>query len=246
MQSRPLLGINGRLRRHITKVGAAHANRISSPKKMLTDDDYLRGLVHGSRVTQEQLEKAIDEYNRVPSNFAWMQKVEDSILDRADDVFLVKYGRDPTEDADFRLNGDYYKICKNLERNWHYYNAELEKLRWDYQRDRVYVDRQATPIVRTEPAVLIRSNKALPAFAFLTTIYLGGVWALHRFYIDPNYRPEVACLSFWGFFLGVFPLMVLWGRIIPEFRCSNCRRGYNRGAFGGVPRVCKRCGVKFR
>jgi hypothetical protein len=150
MMPPPLLGINGRLRQHITKVGAAYANQISSPnsRKAVTDDDFVKELLDSGKITVKQLQQAIDSYNYFGSTFAWMQDVKDSILDRADDVFFAKYGRDPKEDSDFAVNSNFYKICKNLEGDWHYYDNDLEKLRWDYKGNVSVVTENSPTLVK--------------------------------------------------------------------------------------------------
>jgi hypothetical protein len=131
MRPPPLHGINGRLRQHITKLGGAYVNGIIPPKAIVRDACVI-GMLDSGSLTKEQLQRAVDGYIHIPSYFACLQEIEDHVLDRADNVFLAKYGREPTEDSDFRRGGDYHKICKNLEGNWHHYNADLEKLGLPY------------------------------------------------------------------------------------------------------------------
>lgn len=238
MRPTPLHGINGRLRQHITRVGAAYANRISSPQKAITEDEYLRGLLHGGSVTEEQLQKAIEGYNRIPSNFVWLQEVDDSILDTADNVFLAKYGRDPTEDADFRSNGDYHKICKNLKRDHRHYDADLEKLRPDYKGHPAQQgDQRGT---RAEsPAVQARLVRNKMMYVIVIIFYAGAIGLLLSGGLER--LPSDA----------VVPLVLLMTAspfifcLLPTNCCSNCRRGYRERFFGG-PYVCKGCGARLR
>ena len=236
MKPPPLLGINGRLRQHITKVGAAYANRISSPKskRAISDADLIKELLESGKITEEQLQKAIDGYNYIPNSFSWLQEVEDRILDRADNVFLVKYGRDPTEDADFLVNGDHYKICKNLERNWHHYDADLEKLRWDYQKNFIRPNNVEKQIqvpffeksnLKKNPG----SRLGLTFFAFSGFIVIVVVVKV----VPMNEFMFFGLLG--GWLVSIFAYMAMF----PLFRCNRCGKGY----YKKIPQLCKRCGA---
>jgi hypothetical protein len=239
MKPPPLLGINGRLRQHITKVGAAYANRISSPnsRKAVTNDDFVKELLESGKITEKQLQQAIDGYNYFGGTFAWMQDVKDRILDRADNVFLAKYGRDAIEDSDFRVNGDYYKICKNLERNWHQYDADLEKLRWDFEGK--LISRTDTGEQTSSPSFEKSNLKKNPGSRFgLTFFVLAGfiVFAVVAKFIPPNNV---------GIFFGVAGAWLasafIYSAMFPLWRCGRCGKGY----YKETSSRCKRCGAKL-
>lgn len=249
MKPPPLHGINGRLRQHITKVGAAYANRISSPKKMVTEDDYLRGLLHGGRITEDQVKKAIDGYNQIPSSFAWLQQVADSILDRADDVFLVEYGRDPTEDKDFRLNGDYYKICKNLQRNWHHYDADLEKLWWDYQGKSTVVADSTAKIIEEVKYEKLKKGAGGDFWMGIIMLLLAGPYSVVFIAIGVKNQGAWVAAALGFAFIGLSLLMMFSGRprtVRKEKKirkCSQC--GHEFGLFESSL-SCSHCGVRFQ
>ena len=85
----------------------------------------LRERIHQA-YREKQLRKAIPEYKQIPSSFGWLLEMDYSIRDRANNVFLAKYGRDPIEAGDRRVNGDYHKICRNLRHDRHYYDADKD------------------------------------------------------------------------------------------------------------------------
>ena len=239
MKPPPLHGINGRLRRHITSVGAHHANRISSPNKAVSNDDYLRGLMDGGSLTEEQIHEAIKGYNQTPSSFAWLQKIKDSVLDKADNVFLAKYERDPTKDADFRSNGDYHKICKNLKRDQHYYDSDLEKLRWDHQGNVVRSSRTAGTAILVDYESTVRKVLfILFHVAVLGFIFSGESLELSRWVsVDVMIGLVALCI--------VVSLFTFHYNCTTRHRCSNCGKRYRIRVFGTWS-TCKRCGARFQ
>ncbi len=123
------VGTHGRMRQHIVALGGARpAPRQGIP---VLKDPFLRGLVRQGLVTKGQLEQAVQGCSKTPSKYNWVIGYEQPTLDRADCVFLAEFGRFPTEDADFEMNGTYHRVCRGLEYDWHYYDKELAKLRWD-------------------------------------------------------------------------------------------------------------------
>ena len=252
MKPPPLHGINGRLRRHITKVGAHHANRILAAKRKndLEEDNFLRGLLDSGQITLEQLQKTTSEHGRIPSSFEWMQEVEDSVLDRADNVFLAKYGRDPTEDSDFRLNNDYYKICKNLQRIWQCYDADLEKLRPDYQ-ERIGANTATARIVAEVKYINVEKGSIIKMLFCLPPLLFFGFFAYAYATLIPQaiqkgewillFPPILAIACFIVFFCGA---CVAWPRSVREKKiiqtCSQCGCEVHKGISS-----CPKCGVHF-
>ncbi|MBW8015066.1 MAG: hypothetical protein FVQ82_02695 [Planctomycetes bacterium] len=246
MKPPPLHGINGRLRRHITNVGAHHANRILAAKrtKNLNKDNYLRELLDSGQITLEQLQKMISEHGRVPSSFEWMQEVGDSILDRADNVFFAKYGRDPTEDADFRLNNDYYKICKNLQRIWQCYDADLEKLRFNYQ-EKTGASSGTGKIVEEVKYIKVKKVSIVNlVFSFLLSFLLVpfGIAMIGSGIENENWiflMPPAICFILLALcFYGSFQMSVREKRII--HKCSQC--GYEINTWQSTS-SCPKCEV---
>jgi hypothetical protein len=101
-------------------------------------DPFLRQLVRRGFITKGQLEQAVQGCSRTPSKYGWIIACEQPMLDRADCAFLAEFGRFPTEDADFEMNGTYHRVCRGLEYDWHYYDKQLANLRWD-EEGRPYV-----------------------------------------------------------------------------------------------------------
>jgi hypothetical protein len=125
------VGTHGRMRQHIVAVGGIQqASRGEIP---VTKDPFLRVLVRRGVVTRKRLEQAVQGYNKMPAKYGWIVGVKQPMLDRADCAFLAEFGRFPTEDADFEMNGTYHRVCRGLDYDWHYYDKHLAKLRWDDQ-----------------------------------------------------------------------------------------------------------------
>lgn len=120
-------GIHGRMRRQIVTLRRPRANRpgVGARARAPAKDKYLSHLLSSGAITNKQLDRALLACSRAAHEFAWLPDMSDTVLDKADLVFVAKYGRCPTEDSDFALNGAYHKICRSLQHNWHYYDANL-------------------------------------------------------------------------------------------------------------------------
>ncbi len=123
------VGIHGRMRQHIVAVGGVRPDPHRGIPVM--KDPFLRVLVRQGLVTREQLGQAVQGCSRAPSRYGWIITYEQPLLDRADWAFLAEFGRFPTEDADFEMNGTYHRVCRGLEYDWHYYDKQLATLHWD-------------------------------------------------------------------------------------------------------------------
>jgi len=111
------------MRQRIEAISGTRASR-----RHMARDRYLRRLVRSGAITQADLNNAIDGCSNALSQFTWLIGVEDTVLGCADCVFLVNHGRFPMDDSDFRLNGSYYRICRSLQFDPHYYDRQLEQL----------------------------------------------------------------------------------------------------------------------
>ena len=158
------VGIHGQMRRRIVAVGNIHINKIVPLHNIrdISNDKHLRALLQTGAIKPDQLEAAIRGYNKTPFEFAWMSDVNDAVLDKADRVFLAQYNRFPTEDTDFRLNGNYHRICRSLQHDWYYYDDQLEK---------VYSNHEDKPFVRqSDQAEIIEEVQSVKE-------YKGSIWA---------------------------------------------------------------------
>ena len=120
----PEMSAHGRMRQRIVAISRTRASR-----RRMARDRYLRSLVHSGAITSNDLDSAIDACSKALSEFTWLIKVDDAVLGRADRVFLVRHGRFPVDDNDFRLNGDYYRICRSLQYDPHYYDRSWSSCR---------------------------------------------------------------------------------------------------------------------
>ena len=245
------VGIHGRMRQRIVAVGRAHTDRISSShsRRGISKDKYLHALLQSGAITPEQLETAIRGYNKTPSEFAWMSGIDDAVLDRADRVFLAEYGRLPTEDTDFRLNGNYHKICRSLQHDWHYYDHQLERLHRD--------DEGILSVHRAEPAKILEEVGSVQeskgsvwgfglvlAGGFVSATILGAVIV----------KAFISQLVGTGFLVGAAWLALLTAglaltlprqseRKLTIRRCSKCGAQLSSEY---VPESCPNCGAPFR
>ncbi len=120
---RPEMLVHGRMRQRIVAISRTRASH-----KRIARDRYLRSLVYSGVITPNDLDSAIDACGKTLSEFTWLTGVDDAVLRQADRVFLVRYNRFPVDNSDFRLNGDYYRICRSLQFDPHYYDLQLEQL----------------------------------------------------------------------------------------------------------------------
>ncbi len=120
--------VYGRMRQRIVAVGRVNRKGVRARgTARFTRDKHLRAFLQSGAVTHEQLEAAISGFARAPSDFVWLAAIDGAVLGKADRVFLAKHGRAPVENADFRLNGDYHRICRSLQHNVHHYDGFLEE-----------------------------------------------------------------------------------------------------------------------
>jgi len=122
--------VYGRMRQRIVTIGRVDPRRgvLTRGHAHFAKDKQLRALLRSGAVTQRQLETAISGITKAPSNFTWLTEVSEAVLEKADRVFAVKYGRAPVENEDFHLNGDYHKICRSLQFDVHRYDDRLDEL----------------------------------------------------------------------------------------------------------------------
>lgn len=130
MGKTPHAEVHGRMRQRVVALRRGRKDSVwtSRTTRAIEKDKYLGRLLAGGVVTREELEKAVDAYSRAAGDFAWLTDIPDAILGRADRVFLARYGRYPTENVDFKLNREYHRICRSLQHDWHYYDADLRLL----------------------------------------------------------------------------------------------------------------------
>jgi hypothetical protein len=62
-----------------------------------------------------------------PRDFLWLADVDEATLEKVDRIFVAELDRSPGDDADFRLNGPYHRICQSLQHDPHYYDNQLGK-----------------------------------------------------------------------------------------------------------------------
>ena len=119
------------MRRQIVTLRRPRANRrgVGAKARAPEKDKYLGHLLTSGAITKAQLDRAVLAWRRAAHEFAWLPHMPDAVLDKADLVFAAKYGRYPTEDSDFTLNGAYHRICRSLQHNWQYYEADLDRLK---------------------------------------------------------------------------------------------------------------------
>lgn len=213
---KPLHGINGRLRQHIHNLGRHYAVGHGNRQQSHTNADNGSGSESGGRN-------------------AWIRKYRDSLLDKADNVFFAQHGRFPMEQEDFPVK--VRQICENLDRNWNYYDTDLDRMRREIRG---------------------REEDIAAAFSSGGSATLGARSAkLERVHVAPWQKVLLAIgvtggiSGFVGIFIGVpqlaavgFPAIFLtapaWAG--PNYRCSSCRKGYD-----SVPKkkVCKKCRLEF-
>jgi hypothetical protein len=243
------VGVHGRARRHIVAIGGLFAERFNSSDSdmLVSQDRFLALLLRNAKITEEQLQRAIDSYRRHPQDYAWILRFRHTTLDTADHVFFVRHGRFPTEDNDFLANGDYFQICRTLQCDPACFDEELKTLAWDVQGN--------PRLVETLPKVLaavqqVTSPKGSPtAFALILFLSLASAIALPLLIANApmsNLLPVVLAVGMCWVILLACGLIAAWPRqferSIVRHSCSECH-----GDLDTVPsaRYCPHCGVRF-
>lgn len=232
MQPASLHGVNGLVRRRIATIGAAYGGRVISATRAISDDHYLGSLVRSGRISEEQLRNVLKGYNLFPDGFVWLGDFDDGVISRAEAVFRARYGRDPVKHADFKVNGGYHRICKDLTKNWGCYDEDLQTLSRDCGEDLVLSDAEQGFLSLSVVPIQVST---VTIWMILAVILLG----LLAFYgANKTGNGVLIVISS----IGLFVASVASVCVFPPYRCPRCRRKYAKP----TPDVCNRCGVRFR
>lgn len=110
---RSLHGINGRLRQHIHSLGRHYAvGHWPRHSKNPTPDQFLNELLQSGELSIDELAALTDEVQSNYGAYSFLDQFTERVLDRADDVFWAKYGRNPQEGE---WAGEYRQICEQLK-----------------------------------------------------------------------------------------------------------------------------------
>ncbi len=245
------VSVHGRMRQRIVAVGQAHTDRISSylSRRGISRDKHLHALLQSGAITRAQLETAIRGYNKMPSEFAWMTDVDDAVLDRADRVFLAEYGRLPTQDDDFRVNGNYRKICRSLQHDLHYYDHQLEKLLVD--------DEDNLSTYRAEPAEILEEVQSVQerrgsvwsfglvlAGGFVSATILGVV--IIKAFLSPFVGAGLLVCAAWLALLAAGLALTLPRQSERKLTIRKCSKCGVKLSSEHVPERCPNCAAPFR
>lgn len=249
MAPSPQVGVHGRARRRIVVMGGIFAERFRTPgsEALVAQDNFIALLLRNGDITNEQLQQAIESYRRNPQDYAWMLRCRHAILDKADKVFFVRHGRQPTESADFPLNGPYYEVCRTLQYDPDCYEEELKKLAWDAQGNPRIV--QVSPKVVEEVQHVESKKGNVWAFALILLASLASVIAAAALIADssaPNLRPAGLVPGLSWITLLVCALIATrprsrWTRIV-HYTCSECGGQLDSGPYDS----CPNCRIRFR
>jgi hypothetical protein len=240
------VGRHGRMRQHIVAVGGiGPAPRREIP---LMKDPFLRVLVRRGFVSKAQLEQAVQGCSKAPSKYAWIIGYEQPMLDRADCAFLVEFGRFPTEDVDFEMNGTYHRVCRGLEYDWHYYDKQLAKLHWDEEGNPYVRPVDGTRAVEEVREFEIKRGSGWAFLLVLTVGLIGGPFlaaTLARNVSQDALSATIVfgiiwVLCFAGLLAVTLPLRQMHRRTLRK--CGRCGRALAAGrkVFG-----CPICGLLF-
>jgi hypothetical protein len=231
-------------------LGGLFAERFKSSGRdiLVSQNRFLTLLLRNGTFTEEQLRQAIESYRRYPQDYAWILRLKHEILDRADNVFFVRYGRFPTENSDFHANGDYYQICHNLQCAPDCYDEELRKLAWDVEGNPRLVE--APPKV-LEVVLKVASEKgSAKAFVVILLVSLVSAIALPPLIgnaASSGLLPMVAAAGIGWMIALACALMATRPRrsekSVVRYSCSECR-----SQLEAVRPVyhCPSCGVRFQ
>ena len=242
-------GVHGRARRRIVAIGGLFAERFNSPDNdfLISQDKFLALLLRNAAITKEQCQRAIDSYRQHPEDYAWILQFRHTILDKAENTFFVRYGRFPTENADFPVNGNYYQICRTLQYDPHCFDEELKKLTWDVE-GRPRVVETPSKVVEMVEQIASKKGNAL-AFSVVLLISLASATALLLLIANasmPSLLPAVLPAGIcWAVLLACGLIATRPRQVetsIVHHLCSECR-----SQLDSVPLVkcCPNCGVRF-
>jgi len=197
----------GRMRKRI--VAVKRANRkggvLARERNSFAKDKALRVLLQNGAITQQQLKNAISAFAKAPSDFSWLATVDEALLEKADRVFFVSHGRYPDKNADFRLNGDYYRISRSLQYDPHYYDGQLDTIS--------RVNQQDVPAPAGEPAAFTSEGlKKTGIWAFGAVLVLGFCSAPLLGILIVTFFPNRTLTA--GLLLGSLWLAILVGALV--------------------------------
>ena len=242
-------GVHGRTRRHIVAMGGVFAERFKSPGSddLVSQDRFLALLARNGMITEEQLRRAIDSYRHDPHHYAWILRLRHTTLDKADKVFFVRYGRFPTKNDDFPVNGNYHQICQTLQCNPDCLDEEVRRLAWDVEGNPRIV--AAPPKVLEAVQQVTSKKRNAPAFTLILLVSLASAIAfplLITYAPMPNLLPAVLAVGIGWMMLLACGLIATRPRrfetSVVHHSCSECRRELD-----SVRPVdyCPHCGIRF-
>lgn len=248
--SSKLIGIHGRLRQHITAAGGGRGGRVSESRgrKAVGRDKFLQVHLRNGTLSDGEIHGAVEAFNRDPYIYAWLRDVSEQVVDKADGVFFVRYGRYPTTDADFKLNGHYHRICKSIQYDSHHHDAELSRLRLDENGSPYVVGAELAGILRDVEQVTTRCGSAIWSIVFGVLALIGGaLLTIHIVYQVPA-EPSVVI----GLCGVVWILLCLSGLVTALPRCrekrrevSMCSKCHKELEPSSTPHRCPHCDVAF-
>ncbi len=248
--SSKLIGIHGRLRRRVTTAGGGRGNRVTEfqGRRAVNKDKYLHVELRDGTLSEGEIRSAVEAFNKDPYTYSWLREVSEQALDRADGVFFVRYGRHPTMDTDFKLNGHYHRICKSLQYDAHHHDAELSRLRWDRDGNPYVTDADRAGVLRDVERVAVRRGSTAWSVAFVALALLGAaamvVHIVYQIPAAPSVLMGLCCI--------VWILLCLTGLVIvlPRYSeqrkevamCSKCHKELDPSS---TARHCPNCNAAF-
>lgn len=242
-------GVHGRARRRIVAMGGLFAERFKpiNSDVLVSQDRFLALLLRNGAITSEQLRAAIDSYRRHPQDYAWMLRLRHATLDKADHVFLARYGRFPTEDSDFPVNSNYYQICRALQYDPECFDEDLQKLVWDAEGKPRVVRGPARVVEAVDRVTAKKGNR--PGFILILVIGVASAIALPLLIAGgrtPDLVPAAVVVGLCWMILLACGLIATRPRHVKtrvvRHSCSACRSQLDGARLGNH---CPTCGVPF-
>ncbi len=247
----PLHGFNGRLQAHIKQLGRVHAAGIWPPQReeSVPNGSLLRELLDSGEITLRDVQAVIAEQRKNPSRFSWLADVDDRILDKADDAFWARFGHNPTK-AEWDVQ--YRKICRNLEKDWHFYDADLRQLRSETRTESTRSAAPARAPQPDQPPVMLEvpfrrreHGWGWQVVGGLALLAFGGLLGIAA---AMEGSPKEIALSaiIWGLMVlgGIGMILTPFFKVSDKvYKCSRCNHQLESEEW--LVRRCKNCGAEF-
>jgi hypothetical protein len=212
-----------------------------------TPDDFLNHLTESGEISLEDIDQLVQECQQCYDQYSYLNRYSDGLLDKADEVFYIKYGRYPNKPDDF--GSTHRQICENLSSDPSCYDYVTEhslRVEWERQAHISEVCRKQDMFADPEK-VYTRTVRQTIGMWVVALIIATAAIGLHMLETlaeqqKPLLRVGAIIYGILGAAYVVALLVRPRGKVV-GYRCPRCGEKY--GEYMSEWK-CTRCGIKFK